>query len=56
MHGRDGSPTHALVALRNAADARVWGTSRDAATLDAMTAVEHVGVDAELSPDGLIAL
>ena len=56
MHGRDGSPTHALVALRNAADARVWGTSRDAATLDAMTAGEHVGVDAELSPDGLIAL
>ena len=56
MHGRDGAPTHALVALRTPGDARTWGTIRDTGRLTAMTVEEHVGRPAELDPDGLVAV
>ncbi len=56
MHGRDGAPTHALVALRTPGDARTWGTVRDTGRLTAMTVEEHVGRPAELDPDGLVAV
>ncbi len=55
MHDRSGRPTHALVALRTGADARVWGTTRHSASLDAMLVDEHVGRVAELSPEGVVA-
>ena len=55
MHGRDGIPTHALVALRTPYDARTWGTTRDPGRLAAMCIDEHIGHAAEIDPDGLVA-
>ncbi|MBC8365163.1 MAG: hypothetical protein H8E59_09190 [Actinobacteria bacterium] len=55
MHGRDGIPTHALVALRTPDDARTWGQTRDPERLTAMTTDEHIGRTAEVDPDGVVA-
>ena len=56
VHGREGVPTHALVALRTGTGARIWGTTRDVGTLHAMLVEEHIGRNAELSPDGTVSL
>lgn len=56
LHGREGVPTHALVALRTGADARVWGTTRDSTLMGAMLIEEHIGRIAELSPDGVVSI
>ncbi|HCV35863.1 MAG TPA: hypothetical protein DF783_02980 [Acidimicrobiaceae bacterium] len=56
MHDRTGLPTHALVALRTDAGARVWGTMRDTGALSAMLLEEHIGRSAELSLDGTVSI
>jgi acetyl-CoA C-acetyltransferase len=55
-HDRDGSREKALLALRTPHGARTWGSSTDAALLDALEAEDLVGVVATIDAEGTTAL
>ena len=56
MHGRDGEPERAVLALHLPDGRRAWGTTEDRPAMDALCREEGVGRPIDMRPDGTVTL